>query len=233
METDFIYWRHPTLPGIKVEEVCGGEDKKGRLWEELALQVYCENGKDGYREIGHFQQGAPFVNGEESRISLSHTSGLLVVATLPATPEVELSDFSLRAAMGVDAERLDRVEQVRRVQSKFLSTAEKELVGEDGIKLIVAWTAKEAAYKAVLGDGLDLIEDIRIEQLPGISPAVPVYEKSEFPEITYGRAIVRRQAKDESGEREEVELSLYSYESEDCIVTLAFSPKCAKFGSKF
>lgn len=28
-DSDFIYWRHPTVPGIKVEEVSGG-DKIGR-----------------------------------------------------------------------------------------------------------------------------------------------------------------------------------------------------------
>lgn len=222
METDFIYWRHPTIPGIKVEEVCGGEDKTGRLWKEMAYQLYCENGKETYREIGHFHSGAPFLFGEESRISISHTDHFLVVATLPATPEVDLSEFTQRAAMGVDAERKDR-EQVLKVRDKFLSERERAMIPADDVeKNILAWTVKEACYKALLSEGIDLSEDIRIERLPGLSPAVPVYDKKEFPEIIYGQAFCRR------GE-EEIELTLYSYESEGNIVTLAYSPKCAKF----
>lgn len=229
METEFIYWRHPTLPGIKIEEVCGAEDKKGRLWEELALQVYCENGKDGYREIGHYQQGAPFVNGEETRISISHTKGLLVVATLPPTPEVDLSEFSLRSCLGVDAERLDREAQVMKVVDKFLSADEKNMVGDDPKKALMAWTVKEAAYKAVLGHDLDFIRDVVIDKLPEPGPAVTVYDKNEFPEIVYGSVRVWLPSVD-AEKRVEVELIAYSYISEDCIVTLVYSPKCAKFG---
>ena len=46
---DFVYWRHPTLPGIKVEEVTEGEDFKGPAWLDMARQIYCENGRDEYR----------------------------------------------------------------------------------------------------------------------------------------------------------------------------------------
>lgn len=44
METEFIYWRHHTLPGIKVEEICGGENRPMSLWREMAYQVYSETG---------------------------------------------------------------------------------------------------------------------------------------------------------------------------------------------
>ena len=43
---DFIYWRHPTIPGIKVEEITGGEYYKGKVWLDMARQVYCENGRE-------------------------------------------------------------------------------------------------------------------------------------------------------------------------------------------
>lgn len=255
METDFIYWRHPTLPGIKIEEICGGEDKEGKLWLEMAYQLYCENGKDGYRELGHYQNGAPFLFGEESRISISHTKGFLVIATLPATPEVDLAQFSLRAAMGVDAEAEDRT-QVLRVRDKFLSELEQGMIAADDVeKNVLAWTVKEACYKALMQEGLDFKEDIMIEELPGFSPAVPVYDKKEFPEIRYGRALCRvgmdeeRQSRDrkqlradetESLEQKQlrtdednmIELTLFSYRSEGRIVTLAYSPKCAKFAKR-
>ena len=223
METEFIYWRHHTLPGIKVEEVCGGEDRSLKLWIEMAYQVYSENGKEGYREIGHFRNGAPFLVGETGRISITHTGRFLAVATLPDTPEVDLSVFSERAALGIDAERADR-EQTLRVREKFLSDDEQQMIDKDDVqKNVMAWTAKEALYKAAMLEGLDFKNDIRILSLPKIGPAVPVYDKNEFDPIRTGEAVVKIEDK-------EYPFVLYTYESEGNIVTLAYSPRCAKFG---
>ena len=172
---DFIYWRHPTIPGIKVEEITGGENYKGKVWLDMARQVYCENGREAYREIGHFKNGAPFLYGETARISVTHCDGLLAVATLPSTPEVELDSFSERAALGIDAERADR-KQVLRIRERFLSSAELSLVPEDDICLnVLAWTVKEAAYKAALTEGLDFRENISIVRMPLLAPPVPVF----------------------------------------------------------
>lgn len=223
METEFIYWRHHTLPGIKVEEVCGGEDRSLKLWIEMAYQVYSENGKEGYREIGHFRNGAPFLVGETGRISITHTGRFMAVATLPDTPEVDLSVFSERAALGIDAERADR-EQTLRVREKFLSNQEQQMIDKDDVKMnVMAWTAKEALYKAAMQEGLDFKNDIRILSLPKIGPAVPVYDKNEFDPIRTGEAVVKIEDK-------EYPFVLYTYESEGNIVTLAYSPRCAKFG---
>lgn len=223
METEFIYWRHHTLPGIKVEEVCGGEDRSLKLWLEMAYQVYSENGKEGYREIGHFRNGAPFLVGETGRISITHTGRFLAVATLPDTSEVDLSLFSERAALGIDAERADR-EQTLRVREKFLSDDEQQMIDKDDVKMnVMAWTAKEALYKAAMQEGLDFRNDIRILSLPKIGPAVPVYDKNEFDPIRTGEAVVKIEDK-------EYPFVLYTYESEGNIVTLAYSPRCAKFG---
>lgn len=223
METEFIYWRHHTLPGIKVEEVCGGEDRSLKLWIEMAYQVYSENGKEGYREIGHFHNGAPFLVGEIGRISITHTGRFLAVATLPDTPEVDLSVFSERAAMGIDAERADR-EQTLRVREKFLSDDELQMIDKGDVKMnVMAWTAKEALYKAAMQEGLDFRNNIRILSLPKIGPAVPVYDKNEFDPIRTGEAVVKIEDK-------EYPFVLYTYESEGNVVTLAYSPRCAKFG---
>lgn len=225
METELIYWRHHTLPGIKVEEVCGADDKPLPLWKEMAYQVYCENGKEGYREIGHFHNGAPFLMGEHSRISITHTGRFLAIATLPSTPEADLSGFSERTAMGIDAEPEDR-EQTLKVRGKFLSDDELAMIPEDDVLLnVMAWTAKEALYKAAMHESLDFRNDISIISLPEIGPAVTVYDKKEFDPITTGQALVRI-------EGAEYPFILYSYRSEGNIVTLAFSPRCAKFGLK-
>lgn len=212
METDFIFWRHITPVGVKVEEVSGGEDRSGAIWRALARQVYCENGRYGYRDLHHRESGAPYLEGGEERISLTHTVGLLAVASLPRTPEADLEQFSTRTALGIDAERWDR-EKVCSLRKRFLSEEELHLVPEDDVRAgILAWTAKEALYKAALMPGLDFRRDLRILSLPD-------------PETgTVGRAWIRR--------GEEVEMELYAYTSEDCCVTLAYSPKCAKYKKK-
>lgn len=211
METEFIYWRHSTPVGIQVEEVSGCEQKHGDVWRAMALQVYCENGRDGYREVGHLQDGAPILCHEPVRISISHTGHLLVVASLPRTPEATLSRFSPRTALGVDAESWDRA-QVLKIRERFLSAAELEMVPADDLEAnIVAWTAKEALYKAALKPGLDFREDITLHKLP---------TKGD----PHGSAQVRREA----GEPP-LPMELYSYSSEGCCVTLAYSPKAALY----
>ncbi len=214
MEEEFVYWRHKTPVGIKVEEICGGCHYTGRVWEEMARQIYCENGREAYREIGHFADGAPFLYGEENRISISHCAGLYVVATLPPTPEVELSEFSRRACLGIDAERSDR-EQVIKLRERFLSESELAMIPADDVKAnIIAWTVKEAAYKAAMQAGLDLRTQIRIDKMPQLN--------------SLGHATL---VMDEIAGTEEP-LELYTYESEGCTVTIAFSPQSAKFGKQ-
>lgn len=232
MENEFIYWPHPTPVGIRVEEVSGMESKSGALWREMAMQIYCENGRDGYREIGHFPNGAPFLFGLTARISVTHTGHLLAVATLPKTPEADLSRFNTRTALGIDAESLDRT-QVLKVRDKFLSDSEKEIVGADDLEAnIIAWTAKEALYKATLTEGLDFRNAIVIESLPQIDrkmnlPGAPA------PVIGKAKILLPTLADADNAaginNPRSCDMELYSYESDGYCVTLAYSPKCAKF----
>lgn len=229
METDFIYWRHPTPPGIKVEEISGREDMSGELWRKMAMQVYSENGKDGYREVDHFPSGAPFLEGSDERISISHTKGLLVVATLPRTPEITLNTFNPRSAMGIDAERADR-EQVLKLRERFLNKEELAMIDAESVEAnITAWTVKEALYKAALTPGLDIRESIIIKRLPVAATTeewVTELKKSgDIDKVSkaYGEAEI---ILPDSGIQP---MKLYSYRSDDCIVTLAYSPKTATF----
>ncbi len=264
MTDEFIYWPHPTPVGVRVEEVCGMESKSGRLWEEMAKQIYCENGRDGYREIGHFANGAPFLFGQTTRISITHTDHLLAVASLPKTPEADLAKFAPRTALGIDAERADR-SQVLKVRDRFLSDSEKELVDAENVtENVIAWTAKEALYKAGMTDGLDLRNDIIIKAMPEIDKKMNL---PGAPAPVIGKAVIRlpepstekpasapestapekQPAEDEevtSSEKlpestkryKEYEMELYTYESEGesatYIVTIAYSPKCAKYSKK-
>ncbi len=223
---EFIYWRHPTPVGINVEEVSGMESKSGQLWIEMAKQIYSENGNDSYRELGHFANGAPFLYGSTSRISITHTGHLLAVATLPKTPEAELSHFALRTAMGIDAEKLDR-EQVLKIRDRFLSDSEKALVPADDLEAnIVAWTAKEALYKAAMTPGLDLREGIVLHSLPAIDRKMNL---PGTPAPVIGKATLNLMIEEKA---QSVDMELYSYDSDGYCVTIAYSPKCAKFSRR-
>lgn len=231
---DFVYWRHPTLPGIKVEEISGGEDYKGPAWLDMARQIYFENGRDSYRELGHFQNGAPFIYNSGVRISVSHCPGLLVVATLPETPEVMLGEYSPCAALGVDAERADR-RQVLDVRERVLSDAEIAAIPSDDIERnVLAWTVKEAAYKAAMQQGVDFRNDIIISRMPKLGPSTTHFDPAEFGPVTGEEILAACQGavtvKYQGGE--ERELLLYSYLSDDFIVTLAYSPETLRFSKK-
>lgn len=220
---DFITWHHKTPMGIKVDEVFGMDSKHGKTWLELARQIYCDQSDNYYRVIEHFPNGAPFLEGFPARISITHTDHFFAVASLPKTPDIQLETFNTRTAMGIDAEHFDRL-QVLKVRDKFLSTQEKELCNDNDVRSnIIAWTSKEALYKAALTPGLDFKSQIVIQKLPVIDSA-----GSGKGGIEYGNAII---IFPEDTLQTPQEMKLYSYESYECCVTIAFSNKCAKFGS--
>lgn len=222
METEFIYWKHLTPAGIKVEEICGADNRSMPVWHAMAMQIYGENAED-YRKVGHFANGAPFLYGDTCRISITHTGRFLAVASLPRTPEATLGEFSTRTAMGIDAERLDR-EQVLKVRDRYLSEEELAMISAESTEANVkAWTAKEAMYKAAMTEGLDFRRDIRIIELPEFG--IPTAVKGETTPAP-GKGEVTLPG------GETVALELYAYESEGCCVMLAYSPKCAKFSVK-
>lgn len=223
MEQDFIYWRHRTPVGIKVEEISGGARFTSMsTWLEMARQVYCENGRDGYRSLEHYDNGAPYLEGEQTRISITHCPGLLAVATLPKTPEADLRLFTLRTAMGIDAERRDR-RKVLDVRERFLSAEELDLVpADDLVAHISAWTAKEALYKAALTPGLDWRQDIILLSLP--QPMTVTKGADGPPRFHFATGQARLVIEGVSHDME-----LFCYDSDDFRITLAYSPKCAKF----
>lgn len=225
-ENEFIYWRHNTSVGVRVEELSGGEDKGARLWKILALQVFGEKGGDHFREIGHFASGAPYLEDSVQRISVSHTPHFMVVASLPRTPEADLVKFSLRTAMGIDVERADRA-QALKVAERVMNDSELSLMEDYAQRIddtatkvktaVLAWTIKEALYKAALEEGIDFRNDLIIRKFPEISDT-PLKKNPDL-----GRAEIRL------GEGVVIDMTLFSYLSEGHIVTIALSPKCATF----
>ena len=219
---EFVTWQHKTPVGVKISEVFGMDSKSGKVWRELARQIFCEQGEPNYRVIGHFENGAPFIEGYPGRISITHTDHFFAVALLPKTPEVNLDSFNTRTAMGIDAESLER-KQVIKVRSKFLSEEELGIIPEDDLTAnILAWTAKEALYKAAFIPGLDFRKNLKILNLPSLS-----HNPNDFKKLELGKAQIILNTE---SIQETVEMILYSYESYGCCVTLALSSKCATFG---
>ncbi|MDE5997888.1 MAG: 4'-phosphopantetheinyl transferase superfamily protein [Muribaculaceae bacterium] len=223
--TDFMYEREVAPCGIAVEKIYGAEEKSAKVWKLFAMQIFSEAEGD-YREIEHLDNGAPILDGIPQRISVSHTSHCLVVASLPKTPDIDLSSVNPRTALGVDLEKADRA-QVMKIRDKFLSASEKGLLPEiadlekatekDVKENILAWTCKEALYKADMGIAPDWKEDYRIATLPVIASDM----RSATPE-KYGKGVI----KSADGE---MEMFLSSWEFEGHVVTLAFSGKIAKY----
>lgn len=218
---EFVTWRHKTPVGVQVDEVFGMEEKSGRTWIELAKQIYCEQGEPNYRIIDHFGNGAPFIEGYSGRISITHTKHFFAVASLPKTPEVKLDSFNPRSAMGIDAETLDRI-QVLKVRSKFLSEEEITLIPSDNLDAnLIAWTCKEALYKAAFTVGLDFKNDIKITRLPSLVDN-PLHLFGDV--IGEGRVNFPEELDIESHP-----FKLFSYKSYGCCISIAVSPKAAKY----
>lgn len=168
---DFIYERFRLSNGVKIEEIMGGKHYKGKVWLQIAKQIYCENGKDGFRDLGHFQSGAPFLYGADERISISHTDGILVVATISVPPDATLQDFTPTTALGVDVEKADR-DKVVGLRQRFLSKEELARIPADSVKdNIIAWTCKEAMLKAGMNAAIDWHHDIVVTTLPSFDRA--------------------------------------------------------------
>lgn len=223
--TDFMYEKEMAPCGVAIEEIYGADEKSAKVWKLFAMQIFSEAEGD-YRSIEHFENGAPYIDGHQQRISVSHTSHCLVVASLPKTPDIDISSVNIRTALGIDLEKSDRA-QVLKIRDKFLSSSEKALLPEitdiekateDDIKqYILAWTCKEALYKAGMGMSPDWRENYRIEVLPKI--ALDMHSASAE---KYGRGTI-------TTEDGEMEMLLSSWEFEGHVVTLAFSGKIARY----
>lgn len=222
---DFMYEKEIAPCGVAIEKIYGAEEKSAKVWKLFAMQIFSEADGD-YRSIEHFKNGAPYIDGLQQRISVSHTSHCLVVASLPKTPDIDIAEFNVRTAIGIDLEKADRA-QVLKIRDKFLSSSEKGLLPEiadiekatekDIKENILAWTCKEALYKADMGMGPDWKEDYIIVTLPILSSSMKNATKEK-----YGKGIIK--AADG-----EIEMWLSSWEFEGHIVTLAFSEKIARF----
>lgn len=226
MESEFIYQRSIAPCGIAIEEIYGGDDKSAKVWKLFANQIFSEAEGD-YRSIEHLANGAPLLDGIHQRISVTHTSHHLVVASIPKTPDIDLTKVNIRTCIGVDLEKADRM-QVLKIRDKFLSEeeqkllppVEKEATDDQQIimQYILAWTCKEAMYKAGLGIAPDWKEDYKILSMPKIANDLKNAEPGK-----YGKGVLKIPGSDD------IELLLSSWQEAGEIVTIAFSSKIPIF----
>ncbi len=222
---DFIYEKEITPCGIAIEEIYGAEEKSAKVWKLFALQIFSEAEGD-YRSLEHYENGAPFLDGVPQRISVSHTSHFLAIASIPKTPDIDLGQVNLRTAIGIDIEKADR-SQVIKIKEKFLSDKEicllppvvnTEDTSPEIVKsFILAWTCKEALYKSVLGESKDWKNDYTIISLPKIAKSL-----SEATADKYGRGEILLNGT-------VIDMHLSAWEAEGHVLTIAFSPKIARF----
>lgn len=96
--------------------------------------------------LSHTPAGAPYVEGFDGSVSISHGCGLALLAV------------SWRAVIGIDIEGPRPT--LRRVAARFLSPTELPVYSATDRLLLQAWTSKEAVFKALGIDSLTIGEII-------------------------------------------------------------------------
>ncbi len=124
-------------------------DSRRREW--LAARVLLHSILEVASRIDYTAAGAPFLPGNDLRISISHTQGYVVVAIHTAP-------------LGLDIER--RGTKAHAVLSKFLAESEASLLPEipsPHDRATVLWSAKESAFKFFATGNPDLKNGIRLK----------------------------------------------------------------------
>ena len=146
-------------------------------------------------QLSHFASGEPYIEGKMLNISVSHTTGIVAIAV----------NYE-RRRIGIDVEKENRC--VLRVRDKFLGAAEKCFIEEKELRHnVIAWTAKEALFKAIPESGIDFKENLYL---------------SEFDASTSGRWSYKG-VFEKKGIRKE--FKIYSQNIGETILTLAIEEK--------
>lgn len=123
---------------------------EGRILEWTAVRVLLCSMLGRQIHIEYDQKGAPHLADYEGlHISISHTKGYVAVA------------LSESHRVGIDVEQIERssTPRVERVRSRFMRDDE---MAETLVGLLLHWSAKETAYKAIGREGMDFKEELRV-----------------------------------------------------------------------
>jgi 4'-phosphopantetheinyl transferase len=122
----------------------------GKRIEFLSVRVLGIQMDIDPQKITYQSSGKPFLNGQDTNISISHTKGYAAIL---------LSDL---VNIGTDIEcKSDRILKVRK---KFMGHEEEENLPKEKelISLLLHWSAKESLFKAIPDEEIDFIKELRI-----------------------------------------------------------------------
>lgn len=120
-----------------------------RAKEKLAELLILQHATGYNVELAHRENGAPYIVNEPINISITHSGNFVCIA------------FSSHKQIGIDIE--SHSDKVLRVRDRFLNEAEKSHISQQDLEMnLMAWTSKEAIYKATSISGIDFKESIRL-----------------------------------------------------------------------
>ncbi|CAM3832171.1 4'-phosphopantetheinyl transferase family protein [Aquirufa aurantiipilula] len=142
------------------------------LWQLVQSQVGQE------LILDKTSNNRPYFQNSDWQISISHSFPYVAAA------------ICYQQNIGLDLEKKAR--NIQKVAPRFLSASEMEWSKMDEIKLLAAWTSKEAIYKAQHQAGLDFRKSIQLDCLFPIQKACVQFDQEsndfelwheEFPEF--------------------------------------------------
>lgn len=135
-----------------------------RIREKIAERLLLQEIFHDNIRLNHDTNGAPVIDIPDTSLSISHTAGWLCIATTNGA-----------CKMGIDIEVFDK--QVLRVRQKFLNADELDWIPADDLTAnLMAWTAKEAIYKANSTRGTSLAGDIALDCFMPINDMAAKYK---------------------------------------------------------
>ena len=148
-EADFFQETLPVFPNLPAHPV----RRRQSLAARFLLQQQCPDFP--FEEWTLTDSGRPYLSSAPLQFSLSHANLFAAVITHPHLP------------VGIDIEQV--TERIHRVRKKYLSEAEERIIGSMADHssaqaltafFTLAWSVKEAAFKALHQTGVDFIQDL-------------------------------------------------------------------------
>lgn len=120
-----------------------------RKAEWLAVRMLLKRLLNEEAEIAYYETGVPYLPDYSFNISISHTKGYAAVM------------LDEKRKVGIDIEYYS--ERIHRIKPRFMNDMELALFPDiDTERLLVCWSAKESAFKAMQERVVDLQTDIHI-----------------------------------------------------------------------
>lgn len=143
------------LPSLKIAVmpiVCDGETRRER--ESMSRDILVRHLFPTGTNLIHLPSGKPVLSGiaipKDSSTSISHSRDYVALS------------YSADGDTGIDIENVDRESQLEKVAPRILSPEELACYSAIPHGLLLAWTAKEAAFKASAIHPVDFIRDIKL-----------------------------------------------------------------------